>query len=228
MPHGRFIAAKLLGLFNCFPDLDGYIESHGATLMRIRSIGHPRRGSLMSGVSLPVMRPIGRALVVAAPSARHESLKTLAQLGFECEEADEPYAAFVELCNHRLAYHAVILSLASLYREELSIITTIKRLLPHIDIWLTQTDGRQAAMAEGVRLGADGLLAEDGLHRIGQPAQTTPLHLSADRAAAEPESNDTEAHETDDTQLGEPVLTSDELRALLQDQPMIPPYNAAD
>ena len=80
----------------------------------------------MSGVSLPVVRPIGRALVVAAPSARAQSLKTLTHLGFECGEADEPYAAFVELCNHRLAYQTLVLSLTSLYREELSIITTVR------------------------------------------------------------------------------------------------------
>jgi len=183
----------------------------------------------MSGVSLPVVRPIGRALVVAAASARAEILKTLDHLGFECAEADDPYGAFVELCNHRLAYHAVVLSLASLYREELSIITAVKSRLPHIDIWLTQTDGRQAALAEGVRFGADGLLAEDGLHRMGQERnnQTARLPTRAipkERASALA----LEAMELDDVQIGEPVLTSDELRALLQDQPMIPPYNTAD
>jgi hypothetical protein len=179
----------------------------------------------MSGVSLPVTRPIGRALVVAAASARAEILKTLAQPGFECAEADEPYAAFVELCNHRLAYHALVISLASLYREELSIITAVKHRLPHIDIWLTQTDGRQAALAEGVRLGADGLLAEDGLHRIAPEAGAAPLRIPAKTAAA---AHSDESAELDDVPIGEPVLTSDELRALLQDQPMIPPYNTAD
>ena len=175
----------------------------------------------MSGVSLPVTRPIGRALVVAAASARAEILKTLTHLGFECAQADEPYAAFVELCNHRLAYHALVISLASLYREELSIITSVKQRLPHIDIWLTQTDGRQAALAEGVRLGADGLLAEDGLHRIAPETSTAPLRMPAKTVAA---AHSDESNELDDVPIGEPVLTSDELRALLQDQPMIPPY----
>jgi len=179
----------------------------------------------MSGVSLPVVRPVGRALVVAGASARAQCLKTLTHLGFEFGEADEPYAAFVELCNHRLAYHALVLSLASLYREELSIITTVKRRLPHIDIWLAQTDGRQAALAEAVRLGADGLLAEDGLHRIAQDDKDTAMHrIQMNRVA----SRALQAMEVDDVPIGEPVLTSDELRALLQDQPMIPPYNAAD
>jgi hypothetical protein len=179
----------------------------------------------MSGVSLPVMRPVGRALVVAAPSARGESLKTLTQLGFECGEADDPYAAFVELCSHRLAYHTVVLSLASLYREELSIIPTIKNRLPHIDIWLTQTDGRQAALAEGVRMGADGLLAEDGLHRLAQDA---PAGIRRAASMERVSSRPIQETEVDDMPIGEPVLTSDELRALLQDTPMIPPYHAAD
>jgi hypothetical protein len=179
----------------------------------------------MSGVSLPVTRPIGRALVVAAASARADVLKTLAQLGFECAEADEPYAAFVELCNHRLAYHALVISLASLYREELSIITAVKHRLPHIDIWLTQTDGRQAALAEGVRLGADGLLAEDGLHRIAPETGSAPLRMPAKSVVA---GHSDESAEMDDVPIGEPVLTSEELRALLQDQPMIPPYTVGD
>jgi len=183
----------------------------------------------MSGVSLPVMRPVGRALVVAGASSRAEILKTLKHLGFDCAEAEDPYAAFVELCNHRLAYHAVVLSLASLYREELSIIPALKSRLPHIDIWLTQTDGRQAALAEGVRFGADGLLAEDGLHRMGQEhngqsARVAQRPISKERMAAVA----SESMELDDVPIGEPVLTSDELRALLQDQPMIPPYNTAD
>jgi hypothetical protein len=184
---------------------------------------------VMPGVSLPVMRPVGRALVVAGVSARAEILKTLRSLGFECAEADDPYAAFIELCNHRLAYHAVVLGLASLYREELSIITAVKSRLPHVDIWLTQTDGRQAALAEGVRLGADGLLGEDGLHRMGrdpndQPTRVPSRPIPKERASALA----LEAMELDDAQIGEPVLTSDELRALLQDQPVMPPYNAAD
>ena len=179
----------------------------------------------MSGVSLPVVRPIGRALLVAAPSARPETIKTLLQLGFESGEADDPYAAFVQLCNHRLAYHALVLNLTSLYREELSIITTVKRRLPHVDVWLTQTDGRQAALAEGIRLGADGLLADDGLHRIAQqPSESAMRSMAVERI----NSRSSESREIEDISIGEPVLSADELRALLQDQPMIPPYNTAD
>jgi DNA-binding NarL/FixJ family response regulator len=174
---------------------------------------------------MPVTRPTGRALLVAAPSARPDSLKTLSQLGFECAEADEPYSAFVELCNHRLAYHAVILSLSSIYRDELTVITTIKRLWPHIDVWLSHTDGRHAAMAEGVRLGADGLLAEDGLHRLGQLSASVPLRAPS---IPIPVATREHSHDSDEMPSAEPVLTSDELRALLQDQPSLPPFNSAE
>src|SRR5580704_5093896 len=119
----------------------------------------------MSGVSLPVTRPIGRALVIAAPSARQQPLDVLHRLGYSCAEVDDAYAAMCELCRKPLVYRALIISLASLYREELAFIESVKHRFPQIEIWLTHIDGRQAALAESMRLGADGLLAEDGLHR---------------------------------------------------------------
>jgi DNA-binding NarL/FixJ family response regulator len=97
-------------------------------------------------------------------------MEILRGLGFGATEADDPYAAMAELCRRPLVYRAVILSLASLYREELSMIPAVKARFPHVEVWLAQTDGRQAALAEGMRLGADGLLAEDGLHRVAHPA----------------------------------------------------------
>src|SRR3954453_2164670 len=131
------------------------------------------QGSGMTGVSIPVTRPTGRALIIGSPSCRSVPLTTLQRLGFTCAEVDDPYSAMTEVCRRPLAYRAVILSLASLYREELPIIQSIKRRWPHVDIWLTQTDGRHAALADAMRLGADGLLSEDGLHRTaiaGAPA----------------------------------------------------------
>jgi hypothetical protein len=52
------------------------------------------------------------------------------------------------------------------------------------------------------------------------PRPVAPVGRSASHAS--------EPFEMDEVPIGEPVLTSDELRALLQDQPLIPPYNAAD
>src|SRR4051812_37765973 len=111
----------------------------------------------MSGVSLPVTRPSGRALVVGNAPGRAEPVGTMQQMGYACAEAEDPYAAMAELCRRPLVYRAVILSLSSIHREELALIPAIKRRFAHLEIWLTHTDGRQSALAEAVRMGADGL-----------------------------------------------------------------------
>jgi len=202
----------------------------------------------MSGVSLPVTRPSGRALVVGNPASRVEPLGTLQRMGYGCTELDDPYAAMAEICRRPLAYRAIILSLASLHREELGLVTGVKRRFPHIDIWLTQTDGRQAALAEAMRLGADGLLSGEGLHRVAMAPPAA--YASAVEAAPPPPAEVVLAPQTDEAEaeveqqaepeapaerpspaaatpddvhgLAEPVLTADELRALLQEQPPPP------
>src|SRR5687768_6890235 len=113
-------------------------------------VGHGRM--CMSGLSLPVNRPTGRALLVASPASRAHPLEILGGLRFDVTEVDDPYAAMTELCRRPLVYRAVILSLASLYREELSIVATVKARFPHVELWLAHTDGRQAALAEAMRL----------------------------------------------------------------------------
>jgi hypothetical protein len=185
----------------------------------------------MSGVSLPVTRPIGRALVVANPSSRSQPLAALQRLGYSCAEADDPYTGMLELCRNPLAYRSLILSLTSLYKEELPFIESVKRRFPHIEVWLTQTDGRQAALAESMRLGADGLLADDGLHRIAITPATEPTSPAMQPTVLRPASSDpAQSAPPSDTSMsdrdiavGEPVLTADELRALLQEQPSLPP-----
>ena len=170
------------------------------------------------------------------------------RLGFHCAELDDPYSAMAELCRRPMVYRAVILSLAGLYREELLVVQAIKRRFPHMEIWLAHTDGRQAALADAMRYGADGLLSEEGLHRmaIGTPAPTAGAVVPAPVAApprpadpvpvmnplpltpAEPteSSSDPMGSDSADSEtnsVGEPVLTADELRALLQEQPTSPP-----
>jgi hypothetical protein len=173
----------------------------------------------MSGVSLPVTRPPGRALIVGQPALRIAPTIALQKQGYVCTEVDEPYDAMVTLCRRPLFYSAVILSLNSLYREELLIISSIKRRFSHVDIWLSDTDGRQAALAEAMRLGADGLVAEDGLHRIAaappdaEEAESAPaasIPAPPDPPAEAPSSPENSA---------DPILTADELRALLQEAP---------
>jgi len=69
----------------------------------------------MSGVSLPVTRPPGRALIVGQPAFRSGPASALQRRGYVCTEVDEPYDAMVQLCRRPLFYSAVILSLNSLY-----------------------------------------------------------------------------------------------------------------
>jgi len=135
-----------------------------------------------------------------------------------------------------VGYRALILSLTSLYKEELHLIRAVKRRFPHLEIWLTHTDGRQAALAEAMRLGADGLLAEDGLHRIAPPPEEqtsrsgmefgSPLSLNDETMLAQPSEQSVDVDS--DVPNGEPVLTADELRALLQEQPLTPPSGGPD
>jgi hypothetical protein len=182
-------------------------------------------------MSLPVQRPAGQALLVAGPGNRAQPLDVLRGLGYGATEADDPYAAMTELCRRPLVYRAVILSLASLYREELAIIPTIKSRFPHVEVWLTHTDGRQAVLAEAMRLGADGLLADDGLHRIASPTgETAPVlppepfePTTTEFAAHAGTPDDASSHDdsSNDPSTG-PVLTADELRALLHEQPSVP------
>jgi hypothetical protein len=206
-------------------------------------------GIRMAGVGMLVSRPLGRSLVVGGAMCRSQSLALLQRLGFTCVEAEEPYAAMREICSRPLAYHSVILSLAGVYPEELAMITTIKKRFGHIEIWLCNTDGRHAALAQAMRCGADGLLAEDGLHRLSEETKNVsdvrrndevdePSTPSAPNGIAEsdpPEPGSAQDEEAapvvestvidaGDTRLAdhlasptEPVLTADELRALLQE-----------
>jgi hypothetical protein len=83
-----------------------------------------------------------------------------------------------------------------------------------------------------MRFGADGLLGEEGLHRIAAPARMPgevessismfaqdPIHLPPPA----PQSTPIDPHLEEEAGMSEPVLTADELRALLQEQPSMPP-----
>ena len=184
---------------------------------------------------MPVTRPTGRALIVGSPACRAAPLNTLQRLGFTCAELDNPYSAMAEICRRPMVYRALILSLASLYREELALIQSVKRRWPHLEIWLTQTDGRQAALADAMRLGADGLVSDDGLHRTGvtggmvdtvsPPLQPHPPPAApiAPLPRIQPVTPTPDPSQDNEPGPSEPILTADELRALLAEQPSMPP-----
>jgi DNA-binding NarL/FixJ family response regulator len=182
-------------------------------------------------------------LLVAGPGNRARTRELLGELGFATNESDDPYAAMTEICRRPLVYRAIILSLASVYREELAIISTIKARFSHLEVWLAHTDGRQGLLAEAMRLGADGLLADDGLHRVAAAApsaqmnqQTPASHASTTAPESAPEPADAHSTNVSEESADEespnaasagastpPVLSADELRALLHEQSAVPP-----
>jgi hypothetical protein len=168
----------------------------------------------MSGVSLPVNRPTGRAIVVGSAGCRGAAVQTLRGLGYQTIEADDPFSAAAELSRRSMTYRAMILCLNSLYREELSFISSTKHRYPHIDIWLSQTDGRAAALAEALRLGADGLLSDDGPHRFAMSEPAAAEKPQQHKAADAPRPV---VKIFAESPIADPVLTADELRALLQE-----------
>lgn len=176
--------------------------------------------------------------MVGSASCRAHAKSALSHVPFEIATADDPYTAAVEVCRRPLAYRAMVLCMHSTYREELSIVTMLKQRFSHIDVYLSQTDGRAAATVDAMRRGADGLLAEDGLHRFSElenapPQQpqsasvvtTAPAVATAPIAPPPPPVVDTrgDGNVLDDTISGEAVLTAEELHALLHDQPTMPP-----
>jgi hypothetical protein len=139
---------------------------------------------------------MGRSLLVGTVAARVQPSAILSRLGWTCVELDDPYAAMVELASQPQNYSSLILSLNSLFGEELTLIATVKRRWTHIEIWLTRGEGSNGLSDEALRLGADGVLNDDGPHRLAPP--------ESDSSANGP-------------QLADPVLSSEELRALLDD-----------
>jgi hypothetical protein len=181
----------------------------------------------MSGVSLPVTRPTGRAIIVGQPACRSAPLAVLQRIGFACTEVDDPYEAMVHLCRRPLFFSTVILSLNSLFREELAMIASLKMRFSHVEVWLTDTDGRQAALAEAMRLGADGLVAQDGLHRMGSTTASSPPAMPFASSALAPAPASPPPRDDDEQvdpsavseRIADPLLTAEELRALLAESP---------
>lgn len=158
--------------------------------------------------------PTVRALAVVSPAVSGEVSKSLRKLGFEPAIFHDPYSAASELLRRPLVFRLVVVSLASVYREELALIDMIRRRLPHVDVGLIHVEGRSAMLAESIRLGATVLLDADKLERLSPAAEPPSADhspsLAAVFAAATAGRNDAEPDV-------EPLLSADELRALLAD-----------
>jgi hypothetical protein len=121
-----------------------------------------------------------------------------------------------------LAYSSIVLSLNTLFRDELQLIAAVKRRFAHVEIWLARFEGRQTVVDEAMKLGADGFLDSDGLHRIAAVAPAGPAADKQPAAggleAARPANGMAEPPMPEHA-FTEPVLSAEELRALLDDPP---------
>lgn len=188
-------------------------------------------------ISANVLKTSGHAMIVGGDGCRPQPRQVLQGIGYEIDERDNPYAALLELCARPLVYRALVLSLQSLYRDELSIITTVRQRFPHVSVWLAHTDGRAAALVEAMRLGAEALVSVNGVHSLGdaqdhpQPSRPMSFRPVPDSAvpaddgpdpAARPGpmdalADDDRHEDRHDDRSNDPMLTADELHALLGD-----------
>ena len=169
-----------------------------------------------------VTPPMSRAAVVAVSAG--DLGGTLRRLGMAAEPFADPYTAAADLFRRPLAFRAVVLSLRGVYREELSLIGTLRRRLPHVEVWLAEVEGHAAALASAVAAGATGLLDAEGLHRLGPPPAEPPAGPPATAKASSPApERSAEASDVPEADEADPLLSADELRALLHDDPPVPP-----
>ncbi len=166
-------------------------------------------------------------MIVGAESLRAHSKEMLATLGYDVDTHDDPYAAMLDLCRRPLVYRVLVLSLQGMYRDELAIINSVRKRFPHVAIWLANTDGRQAALAECIRMGAEAVISEEGIHSMTDtlaspalpPTQFRPAPMQEDTPTkasdSAPQDLDVESNHSPIT--ADPVLTADELKALLGD-----------
>jgi hypothetical protein len=181
-----------------------------------RSVWGPK--SFMSVAPIQLPKPAAHALIVAAEGGAWQPQRAVSDLGYTPQAHDDPYAAMLELCRRPLVYRVLVLSLQKLYRDELAIVAAVRRRFPHVSVWLCDTDGRSSALAEAMRQGAEALLDADGLHPFNDDAAPPTPKPTAFRpvpvSEGPPEKPDHPAHTAP---ANEPVLTAEELRALLGD-----------
>jgi DNA-binding NarL/FixJ family response regulator len=150
--------------------------------------------------------------LVGGPAAGPDPSANMRRLGYSCVELDDPYAAMAVLAAQPLAYSCLVLSLNTFFRGELQLIRAVKHRFPHIEVWITRFEGRQQSVDEAMKLGADGFLDADGLHRLSAVLPEKPAAATAAPAASTPPP-------ASESPIIEPVLTAEELRALLDDPP---------
>jgi hypothetical protein len=143
---------------------------------------------------------IGRALLIGKRIPSQDA-QLLAAEGLQVELATDPYAAIAELAGRPLVYRALVLPLPQLFPEELALVRVVKKRFPHVQIIASEMPEKMNRTDDLRRFGFDAILAGT-LQPFASP---TKIEVLIPR--------------TIQKSIGdsEPVLSAEELRALLSD-----------
>ncbi|HWB54836.1 MAG TPA: hypothetical protein VG722_11610 [Tepidisphaeraceae bacterium] len=142
---------------------------------------------------------IGRALLVGRRIADDDAA-ALAVLGLHVEMSPDPYAAMAELTSRPLVYRTLVLPIPELFPEELALAQVVKTRYPHIRIIASDVPEQSARLEDLRRFGIQEILSDGRVQPIVAPAPESPSP-PVEKSKSSPE----------------PVLTAEELRALLDD-----------
>jgi hypothetical protein len=144
---------------------------------------------------------IGRALLIGKRIPSKDA-QLLAAEGLQVELTTDPYAAVAELANRPLVYRALVLPLPQLFPEELALVRVVKKRFPHVQIIASEVPEKLNRTDDLRRFGFDAILTET-LQSLASPAK---LEVLTPRTIQKSVGD------------SEPVLTAEELRALLSDE----------
>ncbi|MEM8876166.1 MAG: hypothetical protein AAGD32_18120 [Planctomycetota bacterium] len=179
--------------------------------------------TMTQGAEQPDLANGGRVALIATGTTRDRHAETLMHAGYDVYAFDDPYAAMLALCRKPLVFRAVAVSLQAIYPKEMSLISVVGRRYPHMRLIACDTDGRPAALEQARRLGVTDILDAEG----PRPVDTQPVEGASSKthdasradavALTEEEAAALAEDAANDTAQG-PLLTPEELRALLSDE----------
>lgn len=173
-----------------------------------------------------------RVAVVGSGEALARVLGLLHREGAACEAVNDPYRV-VGLVAGSSGVSAVVLVLPCLYPEEMAVVGALRR-LTGVPVIVAAADGLMSQLSAAIREGATAILTERGIDWLGVPASTGPLPPAATPGSTEVTPPPTPIRSTPQVDVTtpedrfdelseesgpppEPVLSAEELRALLQE-----------
>lgn len=139
---------------------------------------------------------------------------------------DDPYALVRQLASGAAASTTdIVLLLACLYPEELAVIDAVRQVAPDVRILVGAVDGASGLLAASIRAGIDGIYVNGAVEWLGEPPALPPIAPAARSAPAsaheEPSrvAHGTHTAERDLADDPQPLLSQEELRALLGEEP---------